>query len=414
MYLTRMSRKLRQSTPAIVLGCHKLGLGVIRALGQMKIPIVAVYYNKMDMGYVSKFVIADYRFCDPDQDEAGFVSSLVDLASKWEGGVVIPSDDATLIPASRHKKLLERHFKVAACQWRTTETCIRKKHTYALAQRIGVPCPRTLIPKTSGEAIDFAEMVGLPCVLKPSVGHRFFDIFRKKMVFIEDIEQLKNAYRRAEEAGTEMMVQEFIPGDDASGANYNSYFIDGAPEVEITAQKVRLSPPQLGFPRVVVSRHIPELLAPGRTMLQALGYSGFSCTEFKKDARDGIYKLMEINPRQNLSTMLSVKCGINFPYLTYMHTLNGELPERSFSSAEGIYWIDIGKDIIESIRSAGIERYSLATYLRPYLRPHVFTVPSAGDMSPFFKRSCDIVKAAPKYVVMDLLRLNRIFGRNGK
>ncbi len=382
---------MRQSTPAIVLGCHKLGLGVIRALGEMKVPVVGVHYSKMDMGYVSKFVIASYRCPNPDRDEEGFVSFLVDLSSKWKGGVVIPCHDATLIPASRHKKLLEKYFKVAACQWRTTEICIRKKHTYALAEEIGVPCPRTLIPKTSGQAIDFAKAVGLPCVFKPSVSHRFFDIFRKKMVFVKNAEQLEDAYKRTEEAGIEMMIQEFIPGDDANGANYNSYFIEGVPNVEITAQKVRLSPPRLGFPRVVVSKHIPELLGPGRKILKAVEYNGFSCTEFKKDARDGIYKLMEINPRQNLSTMLSVRCGINFPYLTYMHTLNGELPEWNSNYREGIYWIDIERDIAESIRSARIERYSLAEYLRPYLQPHVFTVNSVEDMSPFLKRSCDII-----------------------
>ena len=226
MYPMDISRKLKHTIPAIVLGCHKSGLGVIRALGEMKVPIVGVYYNKMDMGYVSKFVIAHHLCPNPDRDEAGFVSFLVDLASKWSGGVVIPSDDTTLIPVSKHKKLLERHFEVAACKWPTTEIFIRKKHTYALAEKIGVPCPRTFIPKTSCQAVDFAKEVGLPCLLKPSVGHSFFNIFREKMVFIENTEQLENAYKKTKEAGIQMMIQEFIPGDDGSGANYNSYFIN--------------------------------------------------------------------------------------------------------------------------------------------------------------------------------------------
>jgi D-aspartate ligase len=188
-------------------------------------------------------------------------------------------------------------------------------------------------------------------------------------------------------------MQEFIPGDDTAGANYNSFFVRGEPRVEVTARKVRLSPPRTGFPRVVVSKHIPELLAPGRKMLEALGFDGFSCMEFKKDARNGVYVLMEINGRLNLSTPLSVKAGINFPYLAYRYALSSELPEVTNNYAEDIYWIDIGRDIVESFRNCRTEHISLAGYLGPYVKSHVFTLLSAGDPLPFFKRCRDIVYA---------------------
>jgi len=41
---------------AIVLSTRTIGLGVIRALGIMGVPIIAVYYDKGDMGYLSKYV----------------------------------------------------------------------------------------------------------------------------------------------------------------------------------------------------------------------------------------------------------------------------------------------------------------------------------------------------------------------
>jgi predicted ATP-grasp superfamily ATP-dependent carboligase len=385
--------------PAIVLGCHKLGLGVIRALGEMKVPVVGVYYNPRDMGYVSRFVVAKYRVPDPEDDETGFVSSLVDLAREWKGGVLIPSDDPTLEAVSRNKNTLDACFKVSANAWCTTEKYIDKKYTYLLANQAGVPAPRTVVPKTLEEALDSVRCIGFPCLYKPSCGHRYFKIHKKKMVFVRNEEELIDAWKRSEEHGGEMMLQEFIPGDDTHGANYNSYFIDGESIAEFTAEKVRLSPPRIGFPRVIVSRHLPELSGPGRKMLRALGYQGFSCMEFKKDSRDGIYKLMEINGRQNLSSSLAVKCGINFPYLTYHHLATGRFPEYPHTFTDGVYWIDIGKDISESIRSYNKERFPLHEYVRPYLGPVVFSIPSFRDPMPLLKRLYDMLKYLAAWIV---------------
>lgn len=383
--------------PAIVLGCHKIGLGIIRALGEKNVPVVGVYYNDSDMGYVSKYISSRHRAPNPDMDADGFVSFLIDLASQWAGAVLIPSDDATLIPVSRRKDLLNNYYRVAAPDWEVTRTCIDKRHTYALAERIGVPAPRTAVVNKLEEARDFISVTGFPCLLKPSVGHIFFEHFRKKMLFIENIAELEKAFRIIEKLDMKMMLQEFIPGDDTHGVNYNSFFVAGEPALEFTAAKIRLSPPATGFPRVVVSKHIPDVLAPGRKMLRALKYTGFSCMEFKRDERNGVFKLMEINSRLNLSTSLSVRSYENMPYLTYMHSLCGHLPSSCNTMVEGIYWIDPGKDIFETLRSFRRERMGVRNFIHPYLRPHVFTVPSIRDPLPMLKRIYDIVvKAVPR------------------
>lgn len=388
----------KNMVPALVLGCHKIGLGIIRALGEKGIPVVGVYYNKMDMGYVSRYVVADYHCPHPDYDELGFIAFLMELAKKWGTSVLVPSDDATLIPVSKHKRALSERYRVAAVDWEITEKFIAKKNTYAIAKEIGVPAPETLIPADLSEALDFVKKVGFPCLLKPSVGHTFYGMFKKKMLFLENSNQLEIAYNETETIDNEMMLQEFIPGDDMSGANYNSFFVDGGPRIEVTAAKVRLSPPRTGFPRVVVSRHIADLLAPGRKMLSAINYDGYSCMEFKKDARNGVYKLMEINGRLNLTTPLSVKAGINFPYLAYTYAITGKLPDEEYSYKEGIYWIDLLNDIKETIKSTVEERTDVAEYIKPYLQPHVFAVLSMYDPLPFIKRMKDIVISLPSYV----------------
>jgi D-aspartate ligase len=397
---------MKEMHPALVLGCHKIGLGIIRSLGEKRVPVVGMSYSTMDMGYASKYVVEHHQCPHPDNDPEGFVSRLKDLGDRWSQSVLIPSDDATLIAVSKNKELLGSFFKVAAGDWPVVEQCIIKKHTYDLAERIGVPCPRSRILSSIEEAKAFVREIGLPCLLKPTVGHSFFERFRQKMFFARNLNELENLCMQFTDAGIEVMIQEFIPGNDRCGANFNSFIIKGEPMIAVTAEKVRLSPPQIGFPRVVVSKRLPELLEPANTFLRALGYEGFSCLEFKKDARDGIYRLMEINARLNLSTPLSVMAGVNFPYLLYRHTLQGEIPQPLNGFREGIYWIDPGKDIAESIRSYGKERFSIMEYMKPYIKPHTLTIFSITDMGPFFKRCYDLAIKGGRRMA------NKLFKRN--
>ena len=55
------------------LSSHTIGLGLIRALGQMGVPIIVVYYNKHDMGYVSKYVKKKIYASHPEKYEKEFL-----------------------------------------------------------------------------------------------------------------------------------------------------------------------------------------------------------------------------------------------------------------------------------------------------------------------------------------------------
>jgi len=73
-------------------------------------------------------------------------------------------------------------------------------------------------------------------------------------------------------------------------------------------------------------------------MLRALDFHGFANIEFKRDPRDGQYKIIEVNARHNLSALLAVRCGVNFPLLQYRHLVHGELPDQP-QCRQGVYWI---------------------------------------------------------------------------
>ena len=379
----------RNDVPAIVLGCHKIGLGIIRALGEKGVPVIGAYYDNMDMAHISKYVKESFRITDPDVDESVFISGLKEISNKYKDAVLFASNDATLLAVSANKKSLSSLFRIEASDWQITKKFLDKQYTYALADEIQVLAPKTFLPNNLNEAEQFLKELDFPCLLKPTIGHLFFNTFKKKMLFINSLDELAKAYKKLRKFNVQMMLQEFIPGNDDNGVNYNSFFVNGKPLVEFTSEKVRLSPPNTGFPRVIVSKFVEEVIEPGRKMLSALNYEGFSCMEFKKDSRSGKYVFMEINGRQNLSTPLAVKCGLNFPYITYRKLIDGSLPEITGEYKKGVYWIDPGKDIIESIRSFKKEHFNLVQYLKPYFSSNVKTIVDLKDLRPLFKRSSD-------------------------
>jgi len=371
--------------PAFVLSGQQPALGVVRALGVMGIPIIILHYKEEDVAYLSKFVTHSVLSPHPEKHEKEFIELLVKSAKQFGNGILYPVSDETLVAVARNKESLEKHFIVPCPDWGVVKSFIEKKYTYEIADKNDVPAPKTIIPSCLEDVVNYAKQIEFPCLVKPSQSHLFFDYFKCKMFPVEDEDELISIYGQAVDAGLEVMLQEIIPGDDINVVNYNAYFWEGKPIVEFTAQHIRNAPPWWGSPRVVLSKEIPEVIEPGRKILQALGFNGYACTEFKKDERTGIYKLIEVNGRHNLSTSLAVRCGINFPYLQYRHLIENELPLQS-NYKEGVYWIEIISDISNSLMYLTQERYSLSQYLRPYFKPNVFATFDLSDLGPYPKR----------------------------
>jgi D-aspartate ligase len=190
-----------------------------------------------------------------------------------------------------------------------------------------------------------------------------------------------------------VVLQDIIPGPDTSVVNYNAYTWDGRALIEFTARQLRKAPPALGSPRVAISERIPEVVDPGRRILLAMGFHGFACTEFKLDERDGTYKLLEVNGRHNLSGMLAVRCGVNFPLIQYRHLIEGVTPAGG-TYRSGMYWTDMFRDVGYSLAYIRREGLGVREYLAPYARRHCDAILDRGDLGPFWTRLRYLVRHA--------------------
>jgi D-aspartate ligase len=373
--------------PIVIVGAHTVGLGLIRALYELDVPQILMYYDPKDMGYVSRYATEKLKVPHPELEEDAFINYLLDYGSRCEKSLLIPASDAALYAVSKYKHQLDHCFIVACTDWEITRLYLDKQYTYALADKIGVPAPRTVVPRSIEEVEQYGRTIEFPCLVKPCQSHRYFNVFRRKMLRVNNLNGMVNAYQEAADLGLEVMLQEIIPGDASCGVNYNSYFWDGQPLVEFTARKVRNAPPDFGSPCVAKSEMVNEVLELGQKILRAMGFYGYSCTEFKQDPRDGIYKLMEVNGRHNLSLMLAVCCGLNFPELHYRHLVLGE-PPCSAGYTTDMYWIDLTRDIAYH----GNEFFgkSFSNFMAPYTHKHIFAIFNLKDLKPFIKRCADL------------------------
>ena len=381
--------------PALVLKAHTMAVGIVRALGEMGVPIILFRYDEQDIAHKSRYVKEVIQVPHPEKHEDEFIDILLKQKDRFAGGFLVPSSDETLAVIARHKERLSEYFVVACPDWDIVSRYIEKKHTYRLAEALGVPVPKTVVPTSVEDVERYAADIEFPCLVKPSQSHLFYEQFKRKMVPVQNLNEMIAVYRQAAEYNLEVMLQEIIPGNDDAVVNYNAYAWEGQSLLEFTARHIRNAPPLWGSPRVAQSEWIPEIIESGRKALQSIGFYGYACTEFKRDARDGIYKLMEINGRHNLSGLLAVRCGINFPWLHYRHLMHGEVPLGA-RFREGVYWIDLTRDVGFSLTHFRQEKYSLSDYLKPYFKPHVFAIWDIRDMKPFIARIISLGKQALK------------------
>ena len=128
-----------------------------------------------------------------------------------------------------------------------------------------------------------------------------------------------------------------------------------------TGHKIRQNPPDAG---TIVSGRVtpePELFQLGKKLIKAAGYYGISNTEFKKDPRDGNFKLIEINPRPGMWNYSVMASGINLPYIAY-EEVHGRTVSPVGSTEQELIWILGVMDFYLSLfgyKKKGFSEYSI-------------------------------------------------------
>jgi D-aspartate ligase len=319
-----MGKRLQK--PAVVLNCQTAGIGVIHALSRAPIDIATMDRNwppLVRFGWYSRFPKVHGSYWPATRD--AFVQALIELSNDFDGkGVLFPTTDEDLEWLIDSVDRLSERYHVPVAK-RIGLNILEKNWQYRLADRTGVPTPRHRF-FIGGEPPDTTS-IRFPVILKPSTrdvvsGSR---MFRLRLLEGPDdlsrcLEDIARNY-----AGHEFQVCENIPGDPDQLYTVGSYSNrEGHVLRSYTGRKVTQYPYFHGMASVAESLAVPsEVIDQARTLLEAAGFHGISQVEFKYDARDGLYKLLEINGRAWHWIKLAAFSGVNLPLIQY-YDLTGD------------------------------------------------------------------------------------------
>src|SRR5580698_8720892 len=348
---------------AIVIGGEHPGLGIARSLGRRGIP-VCVIDDQHSVSQFSNYVTRTVRVKDL-RDERNTVESVMGVGQRYglRGWVLFPTRDETVAAFSRHRDRLAEFFRVTTPRWEAVRWAWDKKNTYDRAAELGIPVPRTY--NISAE-VELAELYRhLPLAIKPAVKENFFYATGAKAWRAETPDQLHDLFRKAARQirPEEILIQEIIPGDGQRQYSHCAFFRDGKAQSTLVARRMRQHPREFGRAATYVETiELPEIEELSERFLRAIDYYGLVEVEFKKDPRDGQFKLLDVNARTWGFHSIGEPAGVDFPYLLYADQI-GQPVER-YRARTGIGWLRAVTDLPTAASDLWAGELDLGSYWR--------------------------------------------------
>jgi D-aspartate ligase len=297
------------------------------------------------------------------------------------GWVLFPTRDENVAAVSQHRERLSEWFRVPTPGWETIRWAWNKKYTYELAERLGIPVPRTWCPATV-EELDLID-ADFPLGVKPAVKEDFFYATRAKAWRANNRQQLRQLFEKARAYvnGHEILVQEIIPGDGDRQYSSCVFVKDGRPLASMEARRRRQHPPEFGRAATFVETiDRPDLLEPTLKFLRAINYYGLAEIEYKHDPRDDKFKLLDVNARTWGFHSLGASAGVDFSHLLYADQIGERVPLTRGRSS--VAWMRLITDIPTSIRELFAGRLSVREYCTSMGRLGTESVFSREDVAP--------------------------------
>jgi len=151
-------------------------------------------------------------------------------------------------------------------------------------------------------------------------------------------------------------------------------------------RRIREWPHDFGNGCFIENAIIPEFEKIITSLIKKIRYFGIVDAEFKKDPRDNMFKLIEINPRCWMQNSLPARYGINFSYIAYMDTI-GKKFEKQYLNNKNIKWLFMQDDFYSSFESVKKGELSFSEWINSFRGKKEYAIFSKDDPLPFFVSS---------------------------
>jgi predicted ATP-grasp superfamily ATP-dependent carboligase len=355
---------------ALVLGADYRGLGVVRSLGRRGVPVWVLTKPGETLAAHSRYARRALR--TPDD--------VLSLAEEIPGWALVPTTDEDAADVARRHDELAAAFTLTTDRWETLRWAYDKRWTYRLADECGVARPWTAQPQTLDEVE--ALKPPLPCIIKPAVKTGHNRLTAAKAWRVDSRDELVARWREAVELvpADVLLVQELVPG---AGGQYSfaALWRDGLPLAEVTARRTRQYPADFGRASTFVETvDLPEIADPSRRLLARIGLTGLAEVEFKRDPRDGVLKLLDVNPRVWGWHTLGARAGVDFPWLLWRLVCGGEV--EHVAGRAGERWLRLSTDLPTGMRELLARRLPVRPYVASLVGRRERAIAARDDVLP--------------------------------
>jgi predicted ATP-grasp superfamily ATP-dependent carboligase len=364
---------------AVVLGDTDL----IRPLGLAGIRSAVAGRRRSPMAY-SRFVSDRIEWADNWGDPNRLLANLMGYAAELpEPPPLFFQHDGDLAFVSRNRDALRWGLRFVVGDAELVEQLIDKTRFAELAERIGLPVPRSQVLTPEPASAPPALSLDYPVILKPLTRR---DVIwqplagEAKALRVATERELQELWPLLAGAGFPLVAQELIPGDENRIESYHAY-VDPRGDVagEFTGRKLRTLPREFGHTTALEITDAGDVRELGRHCMRTLGLHGVAKLDFKR-APSGELLLLEVNARFNLWHLPGAVAGVNLPALVYADLVGLPRP-RVRRTRTGVRWTVPWHDL--SAARAGSE--SLLRWTAWQLRCNTRHVLSLDDPMPFLR-----------------------------
>ncbi|MBD3155530.1 MAG: ATP-grasp domain-containing protein [Candidatus Aenigmarchaeota archaeon] len=305
-------------------GEERVGYNVMKSLGKKGVDVTSCSKTEISASSFSRYCKGHFTYPDPSKNTDDFLKRILNEVTKKKYEMIIPVSDFSVIPISENREKFHRFTKIPIASHKSILLAYNKIETLKMAMENEIPCPEIFFPKNTRDLKEISEKLEYPIVIKPAVSQRWNQNKTKyqkvQMAFSE--KELFEKYKILYDRKYPPIVQEYIPG---TGYGFFGLYNNSELRASFVHRRIREFPVGKGASTLRESVENRRIRKFGDKLLKLMKWHGVAMVEFKMDSRTNEPKLMEVNGRFWGSLNLPISSGIDFPYLLYKMTKDGDI-----------------------------------------------------------------------------------------
>ena len=297
-------------------------LAIARSGGRLGIDVFGLCEHRRPPAYRSRYWADHFEHPGPQAASDVWVERLAEVGERLGTAVLVPTDDAAVMLIAEHGESLGKWFQFPDQPAALIRALSDKREMHDLCAEHDVSTPDASFPSSVAEVQQLAANATFPLVLKRIAGwYPARSPQAQSVVIARNPAEVLAAYERMESPRRpNVMLQEYVPGPSDSVWMFNGYFDQNSDcLIGTTARKLRQRGPDAGATTLGLCVSNPVLDQITRQLMKRVGYRGILDIGYRYDARDGRYKLLDVNPRIGSSFRLFAGDGGKMDVLRAMY-----------------------------------------------------------------------------------------------